>query len=786
MALNIAGESIATNNVTFMGCGNGNVDGGAVYLYESTYASNNDKFIDNYAKYGSAIYASNSNLTVNNGVFSNDESIYWALIYAFGSNLNVSDTTFANVSSKYATAIYTWYGETTIKNSKFHNLFADVTAGAVGLKIASATIEDCEFINVSSSRNGGAVFADFDVYEGGVLVKNTKFENCSSQFGGAYLQLAGDCLITDSTFQNNFADYDGGAFYISTANDMKIINSTFIANNVNLTREDYFTYGGAAFIDNSYADVLDCKFINNHAMNAGAIYLYDCEYTLSNLEFNGNGNPIYSFFDCVSEINNLTGDDTISDDSFNNTFYPNVIFGPGKQLILNCTIFNFTELPSSFNLVDYNLVTPVKDQASMASCWAFGIIGALESALLKATNVTYDLSENNLQDLMILYSKYGTSTSSESGTSNLAYGYLLNWFGVLPEEYDEYDELGKISPLINSEESIHIQDIVFTPYTAGDFESIDSVKKAILDYGALMGILCFGSTAFDEGPDAFNEETFALYTPEYQSPNHAICVVGWDDSFSKDNFLTKPEGDGAWIIKNSWGTEWGDNGYFYVSYYDPTLCPYDYIGVQGAFVGIKIENTLPYTKNYQYDFIGLEDFVDSPGFNRQVNYYVACEDEVIAAVGTYLDPDVNYTIEIMINDSLVYTQQGISQYFGYHTIRLDNYVSIKRGDKFSVGIVTDDFGTLSIMSRVKYPGGVSIHYAEYTDNSSDQGNVVCIKAYTLPESFIVDRIVEYYSQSNPFKVNVIQSNVDVSISFEDITLTNISDENGRAANVGNI
>ena len=137
--------------------------------------------------------------------------------------------------------------------------------------------------------------------------------------------------------------------------------------------------------------------------------------------------------------------------------------------------------------------------------------------------------------------------------------------GVLPEEYDEYDELGKISPVIKSENNIHVQDIVLIPYTAGTTESIENIKQAILDYGALMGIVAFGSTAYDEGPETYNEETFSLYSPDYQSPNHAICVVGWDDNFSKDNFLTKPEGDGAWIIKNSWGTEWGDNGYFYIS-----------------------------------------------------------------------------------------------------------------------------------------------------------------------------------------------------------------------------
>ena len=780
-ALNITGKLITTNNVTFINCSGSNERGGAVYISDSSYSSNNDRFIDNYAKYGSAIYASKSDITINNGMFENNGSIYWSLIYVFDSDLNIIDTTFSNITSKYATAIYCWYSEVNIKRSKFSNLFADVTAGAIGLKIAPAKIENCEFINVSSSKNGGAVFADFDIYEGAVLVNNTIFENCSSGFGGAYLQLAGNCLISNSAFRNNFADYDGGAFYISGATDARITGSNFVDNNVNVTYEDYPTYGGAVFIDNSIAFVNDSKFVNNHAVNASALYFYDCEYHLNNLEFNGNGNPIYTFFDDdTSQRNNLYGTDTISDDLFNNTYYPDVVYGPGQQLILVDDPLNITVLPSRLNLADYGLVTSVKDQGSMASCWAFGILGALESALLKATNVTYDFSENNLQNSMMIYSKYGDTGSSETGTANLGYGYLLNWFGAFPQEYDEYDELGKISPLITTENDIHVQDIVFITYTSGKAESILDVKKAIVEYGALMGVICFGATAYDEGPATYNENTYSLYTPEFQNPNHAICVVGWDDNFSKDNFITKPKGDGAWIVKNSWGSEWGNNGYFYISYYDQTLCPYDYIGVGGAFVGVKIENTIQYTKNYQYDFIGLSDYTDSPGKNTQINYFTAYEDDVIAAVGTYLDPDINFTIGIMVNDSIVYTQDCVSQYFGYHTIKLDSYVSIKRGDRFAVLITTNDFSTLSTGGRVKYQNGVSLNVAGYTDKLSDNGNVACVKVYTLPASFTVGNVVEYYSQNKPFIVNVSQSNVEVTISFENITMTEMTDENGVA------
>lgn len=780
-ALNISG-TVITTNVTFMNC-SGNYDqGGAVYLSKSEYISINDKFIDDYAKYGSAIYSRNSNMTISNATFKNANRIVWGLIYAYDSTWEVLDTTFTNITSKYATAIFSTYGVAKIKRSKFNNLFANVTAGAVGLKIGTYIIEDCEFINVSSSKNGGAVFVDLDVYDGNVSVINTKFENCSSEFGGAYLQLSGDCLITNSTFKNNFADYDGGAFYISSLDKAEIINCTFEDNNVNLTHGDYVACGGALFLDNSPVNVSDCKFTNNHAVNASAIYLYDCTYNLTNLVFNGNGNPIFSYIDdefCVRS--NLSGNDPISDDDFNNTYYPDGVFGPGKQLVIKDTS-NITDLPSKFNLVDYNWVTPVKDQGTMASCWAFGIIGALESALLKATGVTYDFSENNLQNLMMLYSKYGSTQSSESGTASLGYAYLLNWFGVISHEYDEYDELGKISPLITTGNDIHVQDIVLIPYGESLAEGITNVKKAIVEYGALMGVLSFGATAFDGQPSTYNEETFALYNPDFNVANHGICVVGWDDDFSKDNFINEPEGDGAWIIKNSWGTEWGDNGYFYVSYYDQTLCPYDEFSVDTAFVGVKIENTIPYNKNYEYDFIGIYGFTDDKVVTTGVNYYVAYEDDVIAAVGTYLLNDTNYTLEIIVNDSVVYTQEGVASYFGYHTIKLDNYVSIKKGDRFGAAISTKDYSTISFGSRVKLQKGVSLSYNSdgFTTDISAENRGNCIKIYTLPESFKVEKIVEYYSINNPLRVDVNKSNVQVTISFENQNITNTTDEHGVA------
>ena len=84
---------------------------------------------------------------------------------------------------------------------------------------------------------------------------------------------------------------------------------------------------------------------------------------------------------------------------------------------------------------------------------------------------------------------------------------------------------------------------------------------------------CIAIQAYEEN-EFYNEETYAQYDPEYTISDHQVSLVGWDDSFSSNNCSITPPGDGAWICKNEWGTGFGDGGYFYVSYYDKTLCAF--------------------------------------------------------------------------------------------------------------------------------------------------------------------------------------------------------------------
>ena len=135
------------------------------------------------------------------------------------------------ISSTYAPAIYVESGNVKINNTKFNNLKANKTAGAVGIKECElAIIENCLFTDTSSVKNGGAIY--IDAAGGGSVdnpiayVINSTFINASSSFGGAFVQLAGELTIKDSSFTNCSSSYDGGAVYTSNANT-DIVNCKF-------------------------------------------------------------------------------------------------------------------------------------------------------------------------------------------------------------------------------------------------------------------------------------------------------------------------------------------------------------------------------------------------------------------------------------------------------------------------------------------------------------------------------------------------------------------------------
>jgi hypothetical protein len=174
-----------------------------------------------------------------------------------------------------------------------------------------------------------------------------------------------------------------------------------------------------------------------------------------------------------------------------------------------------------------------------------------------------------------------------------------------------------------------------------------------------------------------------------QSGNHAVTIVGWDDNYPATNFSTTPPGNGAYIVKNSWGMSFGQSGYFYVSYYDGVM-GYDEHAVFTA------EPTTNYNTNYQYDPFG---YVGQYGYGTDVAYaanvFNATSDGTLKAI-SFWTPDfgTQYTASIYVNPAannptsgtLASTISGTVGYAGYYTEPLNTTVPLTRGETFSVVI----------------------------------------------------------------------------------------------------
>ena len=759
-------SSITTKNALFID--NEAVSEGGAIINNGAYTSINDKFINNYAKKGGTISSENSELAIINGSFSSDKIQNWGLIYMTSTLMYIENTTFANITSNYSSAIYATRSMGKIKKSDFINLSAIMTAGAIGIKehVYDIEIDDCNFINTRSEKNGGAIYADvggaYGDLNGSITILNSRFINCISEFGGAYLQLCGYLNIDNTNFTSNIAIFDGGAIYTSWVDTVNINNSIFTSN---MALYDNYSHGGAAYFDMGEVIMDSCILENNNASEGSSLYTYDCNVSLLDNYFNNpteNSSSIYGVHCNYDENENNFTQDKLS---LNNTNYALNVESSQTHFDLIENTINVETLPKRIDLRDWGWVSSVKDQGDMGACWAFGITGALESVLIRYANITYDFSENNMQNTMIKYSKYGCVDLAEGGNQYTGQSYYSSWLGVSPAEYDTYDELGKISSLIATPEDVHIKDIVFVPARNNSTDN-DQIKRALLKYGALAI-----SYYHDFNPQYYNETTYGYYNYEIPGVDHTVCLVGWDDTYPKENFVETPPGDGAFILKNSWGTKFGDEGYFYISYYDVSLAKASHS------MTFDIQNNNDYDKLYQHEIC----YNNTINYTYTMNKFVAEKNLMIAAVGSFILDIGDYNYTILVNGEKVYEQNGKYDYEGYLTIPLDEYIPVMKGDEFAVI-------SKSTMQNV---GNIRTHAEPHVSFASNDGvewkdlaeynYTAMIKVYTINLDIYTEDLVKIYKNTSNFEANIGVANETVIFEINGRNYTRISDENGTAS-----
>lgn len=376
---------------------------------------------------------------------------------------------------------------------------------------------------------------------------------------------------------------------------------------------------------------------------------------------------------------------------------------------------------SSFDLRKLNKITSVKDQRVTGFCWAFAATADIESNLLVKGFGKYDLSESHIElssqnTFKLNYNTFNRAFNS-GGTAYMSSAYVMNHKGPVLESEVPFsigEDLVKnnstsfdTSNITNKKAKIDVNDVEFIYGTKGscskDTSFTTQVKKYLVTNGAITGTMFFDGNFTNY--ETINNKNI-LYSnsmagPYYyysgdSIPNHAITIVGWDDTISKDNFRegNRPSENGAWIVKNSYGTSnvmntpagdlemaMGDDGYYYVSYEDNNIC--------NMATGFYNADTEVDDNAYYYDELGAnyvfqstKDIYAGTIFNKKTNKNEKLTKVTFFANLTDVDYEVYYD-SIGNFKNPVKIASGIVDHVGYVTVYPNKDIIINN-DKYSI------------------------------------------------------------------------------------------------------
>lgn len=386
-------------------------------------------------------------------------------------------------------------------------------------------------------------------------------------------------------------------------------------------------------------------------------------------------------------------------------------------------------LPSSYNLRDRGRSTAIKNQGKRGTCWAFASLTALETSLLPEEEQEFSPDHMSLQNSF-------ADNGDNGGQYTMSMAYLTSWQGPVREEDDPYDGVA-----VEGLSAVkHIQEVQII-----ESKNLDKIKEAVFKYGGIQTAIYSTLQNAASESSFYNKSTYSYCYVGQEKPNHDVVIIGWDDNYSKDNFSVGLEGDGAFICQNSWGSEFGERGVFYVSYYDTN------IGVHNV-VYTGIEEVDNYDRIYQADLCG---WVGQLGYNKDsvygANVYQAKSDEAVEAAGFYATgKNTEYEIYVVpkfkdvttLKDGLKVASGKVDN-AGYYTIPFNRDINVSKGNKFAVVIklvTPDSVHPLAI----EYAADESTENVDLTDGEgyiSPQGTAwerveetqncnLCIKAYT--------------------------------------------------------
>ena len=334
--------------------------------------------------------------------------------------------------------------------------------------------------------------------------------------------------------------------------------------------------------------------------------------------------------------------------------------------------------PTAYDAMALGYVTPVKDQGLCGACWIFGATADFESDVLINENMEFNFSEQETGDCNIYYWKGGYSLCS-GGNALMTTNYFTK-NGSADEACHPYKAINDTCygcPILKNVDNWR----QITGDEGSETGSIPIIKNAILNYGPVYSTINASDPAFG----AYSGGVYHGTLP--QPTNHAIQIIGWNDSLN----------DGAWLIKNSWGTGWGAGGPYpgcaWVAYGASNIGDWT-----SAISGYNNGSVIFY-----HDECGWMNWCLGYGIPTAYGAvrFTPSQDSTLTAVDFWaVDPGMTYEIKIFdtINDlgggnynfstQLGTTQTGFTHPNepGYYSIPLSTPVSLVSGDDFIVQV----------------------------------------------------------------------------------------------------
>ncbi len=409
----------------------------------------------------------------------------------------------------------------------------------------------------------------------------------------------------------------------------------------------------------------------------------------------------------------------------------------------------------TYDLRDENRATGVRDQGSEGLCWDFAATASIESAILSDPKLsatlpqdawqTLDLSEagnswyiytNVADENSVLHNSYFSDPLKGAAggfSGDVAMGFASG-YGMYPEYLLPYENWHS-----GYNESMRF----YSDYRLREFntlsDEIDVVKQSIVDNGAVaVSYNCyFSNYNVANDMECYYDNGFAIM-PSPDDMGHEVAIIGWDDDFDRENFCEdmRPESNGAWLCKNSWGEDAGSSaegyeGYFWMSY-ETAVRQYTQFEVQSVDAFDNIYQSQAISRYTVY------------GSTSAGNVYTANNDEVLEQVCFSSIGAADLTIDIYkLNEGYSSPTDGQNvlsfntsvDFSGIHCVDCPQDVNLSKGDIFSI-VISDEselqidydsnlFGDTENISYITDENGNWVDVADI----DGIGHIV-IKAYT--------------------------------------------------------